>query len=71
MIMVVTSQNYEAGTIRLHITYGDIYIYTKICTYIYTNLNMYIHIHIVYIDPTKIIGRNLNDSHGNSQRGIY
>ena len=30
--MIVTSWNYEAGGIRLHITYGDIYMHTNIHT---------------------------------------
>ena len=53
--MIVTSRNYEAGSIRLHITYGDIYMKTNIYIYIYTYLYTYTYIHIyIHIDLTSI-----------------
>ena len=51
--MIVTSWNYEAGGIRLHITYGDIYMHTNIHIYTYLYIHTYTYIHI-YIDLTNI-----------------
>ena len=43
--MIVTSRNYEAGSIRLHITYGDIYMHTNIHIYTYLYIHTYTYIY--------------------------